>query len=146
MKIRSARLEDVPQLVVLGEEFANLSFAAHRMKVSPDRIAQFTHEQILNPDCIKLVLVDGTVVFGLLVALITKPFFSDDIVLQELVWYVKQGCREGMLLLIELEKQARIRGVSKMVMGYKPGFIDMAKIYSHQGFTDFEIQCLKELF
>jgi hypothetical protein len=146
MKIRAATVSDVPQLIALGEEFARVSFPIHRMTVSPDRIAQFTHEQILNPDCIKLVLVEEDVVFGLLVALVTKPFFSDDIVLQELVWYVKERHRGGLLLLVELEKEARARGVSKMVMGYKPGFVDMKKIYDRQGFNDFEIQCLKELF
>jgi hypothetical protein len=145
MKIRPAVLSDALQLMVLGEEFANLSFPVHKMTVSSERIAQFTHEQLLNPDCISLVLVDEDIIAGLLVALVTKPFFSDDIVLQELVWYVKKGCREGMLLLVELEKQARARGITKMVMGYKPRFMNMARIYERQGFKDFEIQCLKEI-
>jgi hypothetical protein len=144
MIVRLATEDDVPQLVELGYEFAQVSQKAHGFSISREKIVKFTLDNIVNENCIKLVLVDEKIC-GLLVALLMTPFFSDDPIVQEMVWYVQDGCRDGLKLLLRLEKEAKLRGAKKLVMGYKYGFVDMSRIYERMGFKLLEAQYVKEL-
>ena len=46
----------------------------------------------------------------------TVPFFSDDIIMQEFVWYVENGGRAGLMLLKGMEKMAKAMGVVKLIV------------------------------
>lgn len=146
MLIRNVLPQDFEQVVNLGVEFAELSKKIHGFSVSRERIEDFATMIITKPvECIGLVCEEDNTIQGILAAVLTKPFFSDDLIAQEMVWYVKDGFRGGLLLMLELEKQAKIKGAKTIVMGYKPDYVDMKQIYERRGYRLLELQYIKDL-
>lgn len=143
--VRNVLPKDLEQIVRLGEEFGLLSQKIHGFKVNRDRIEEFSSMIITNPKCIGLVLEDKGSITGILAALLTKSFFSDDLIAQEMVWYVKENSKGGIFLMLELEKQAKLKGATKIAMGYKPDYLDMKSIYERRGFKLLELQYMKDL-
>jgi len=94
MIVRRAELKDVPRLIELGERFALDSQKAHGLSISRKKIGEFADLSVTSKDYLVLVLEDKEII-GLIVGLLTVPFFSDDIIMQEFVWYVENGGRAG---------------------------------------------------
>lgn len=145
MVIREAVKEDIPQLVALGEEFANVSQVAHGFSISKEKIINFAHETVEKHNWIVLLIEEAGIINGLLVASINSPFFSNDIIAQEIVWYVRKECRSGPRLFFELEKLVKRKGIKKLAMGYKPHFIDMRDFYLHRNYRLLEAYYIKEI-
>ena len=143
MIVRVATKSDVPQAIILGKEFAVKSQNTHGLSISDKRIEEFANNIIGSPDWISLVLEDEGVIKGILAAMITKTVFSDDLIAQEMVWYVRNGSKEGLKMLFELEKQCKELGVKKIFLGYKHAFVNMKKIYTRMGYKLFEAQYIK---
>jgi hypothetical protein len=143
--VRKVIKEDFDQVVALGEEFALLSQKIHKFTVSRKKIEDFANMIITNPICVGIVLEDEEgIIRGILAAMVLKTYFSDDDILQELAWYVKDN-RGGLRMLLELEKQAEILGVKCIAMGYKPDYVDMSPIYDRMGYKLLECEYLKRI-
>lgn len=144
MTIRRAIAADIPRLVELGEEFAILSQPHHKFNVSREAIIFSTNQMVQNNDAVVLVLEIEGVVQGVIAGVIQKIFFSEDVALQELVWYVKNGFK-GTLLLEAFEKLAIGIGCQVLIVGNKPAYCDLGKFYERRSFTFLENQYTKRL-
>jgi hypothetical protein len=143
--VRKATVNDLSQVIELGKEFADISKPYHRLSIDDNKIENFSKLVINNDNFISLVLEDGLEIKGIFTAQITKTFFSDDIIAQELVWYVRQKTIEGLRLLFEFEKQCEEKKVNKIIVGCKKGFCDMTSIYYKRGYSSFESFFIKDL-
>ena len=144
MIVRRAELKDVPLLIELGERFALDSQKAHGLSISCKKIGEFADLSVTSKDYLVLVLEDKEII-GLIVGLLTVPFFSDDIIMQEFVWYVENGGRAGLMLLKGMEKMAKAMGAVKLIVGSKPDYVDMSGIYVKMGYRSLENQFVKDL-
>ena len=144
MTVREAIKTDFEQLVSLGIEFANVSQASHGFSVSQSKIEAFTNLVIGNPLWIVLVLEDEFI-RGLLVGMINTPFFSDDVLAQEIFWYVQNNAKEGLKLMFQFEIIAKARNCKRISFGYKPAFVDMKVIYERLGYKLMESQYIKDI-
>lgn len=143
-EIRLARRKDIPQVVALGEEFAFLSQPIHGFSVSRKAIIEFANNVVEQPGALGIVLEEDGVVVGIMAGVISKIFFSEDIALQELVWYVKKGFR-GLIMLETFEKFALGLGANKVIVGNKPGYYDLTRLYTRRGYTMIENQFVKNI-
>lgn len=144
MIIRRAQQGDIPRLVELGEEFALLSQPYHKFPVSREAIIISTNQMVNNDDAVVIVMEIDGVVQGVIAGVLQKIFFSEDVALQELVWYVKKGFK-GLELLEAFEKIARSIGCQALVVGNKPEYCDLGALYQRRGFTFLENQYTKRL-
>lgn len=143
-EIRLATRADIPQLVALGEEFALLSQPVHGFSVSRTRIIEFTNEVVEAQGSLVIVLCEGTEVVGVIAGLLSRIFFSEDIAMQELVWYVKKGVR-GIVLLEAFEKFALGMGACKVIVGNKPAYCELSNLYLKRGYVLLENQYHKSV-
>lgn len=142
--IRRAVQADIPQLVFLGEEFANLSQPIHGFTVDRESIIEFANHTVNHDGCVVFVLeVDG-VIQGFIAGVIEKIYFSKDVALQELAWYVKNGFR-GIELFFTFVKCADELGCHQVIVGNKPAYYDLKGFYERQGFRLLENQYAKRL-
>jgi len=144
MNIRKAILSDVPRLIELGERFALDSQKAHGLSISRKKIGEFADFSVTAENYLVLVLEDREVI-GMIVGALAYPFFSEDLVMQEYVWYVEGGGRAGLWLLKGMEKMAKAMGASKLIVGSKPDYVDMSGLYTKMGYRALENQFVKEL-
>lgn len=143
-QIRIAERLDVPRLIELGFEFAVLSFPIHKFEVSLLKITEFINDVIDDPNAVVLVLVVEDAIQGFIVGTIQKIYFSENVAMQEMAWYVKPGFK-GLSLLKAFENWARMIGCHKLIVGNKPGYYDLSRIYTRCGFTLLENQYTKTL-
>lgn len=139
-----ATRKDIPQMIALGEEFALLSQPIHGFSVSRERIIEFANNVTETEGCLVIVLEKEKVIVGLMVGIISQIFFSKDVALQELVWYVKKGFRGGVMLEA-FEKFAVGMGANKVIVGNKPAYYDLKRFYERRGYTMIENQYAKTL-
>lgn len=142
--IRRAEQRDIPRLVELGEEFALLSQPIHGFNVSRESIIEFANHTVNEDTCIVFVLEIDGVIEGFIAGVIQKIYFSKDIALQELAWYVKNGFR-GIGLFFAFEKCAKEIGCHQVIVGNKPAYYDLGPFYTRQGFRFLENQYAKRL-
>jgi len=142
--VRRASRLDIPQIVEMGVAFAEASKVAHQFEVSVENIILFANEVLESSMWVKLVLEQEGVLVGMIGGVLTPIFFSKDIALQELVWYVKNGVN-GLPLLRAFENEANVLGATQIVIGDKPGYVDMQKIYSRLGYRLLERQYVKKV-
>ena len=145
MIIRKAHINDIDKLVDLGIEFAERSKYAHCLSINNEKIKDFTGVVIDNPNYISLVLEDNGIIKGIFTAQITQTFFSDDLIAQALVWYVRQQTVEGLKLLFEFEKECTSRKINKILLGYKQSYVNMKSIYRKRGYKVFESFFIKDI-
>jgi hypothetical protein len=135
-------LSDADEVIALGIEFAEKSKSIHKMKVSKSRIEEFTMQNILNPKIIAIVLeVDGKIE-GFAWGIITDTYFSEDRIFQEMTLYSRKA-KGGLALIDALEDEASKAGVDGIVMGNKPGYADLSKIYRRKGYSLMEEHHIK---
>lgn len=131
--IRRAERRDIPQLIELGLEFAFVSQPIHGFSVSREMIIEFTNEVVNQDYAVVFVLeVDG-VIQGFIAGRIEKIYFSKDVALQELAWYVKKGFR-GIGLLFAFEACGQSIGCQHVIVGNKPQYYDLKRFYERQGY------------
>ena len=142
--IRLARSTDVDDIATLGLEFAEKSKAAHTFEPSLGKIWEGAYQIVGLDNAIVLVSdVDG-IIEGFIFGLILSPLFSEDEVLQEMAFYARSN-KGGIQLFTAFEREASIRGIRKIVVGYKPDFCDLSKLYKRSGYKLMELQFIKEL-
>lgn len=142
--VRRAEQRDIPRLVTLGEEFALLSQPIHGFSIDRESIIAFANDTVNNNGCVVYVLeVDG-VIQGFIAGVLQKIYFSKDIALQELAWYVKKEFK-GINLFFAFEACGKDIGVQHVVVGNKPQYYDLQKFYGRQGYRLLENQYIKRL-
>jgi N-acetylglutamate synthase-like GNAT family acetyltransferase len=140
--IRKAVESDIETIVSLGVEFGKKSQFVHTMEVNEDKIREAIHFALSNPSVVLLVHEINKRVEGVVYGMELQPFFSNEVVLQELALYSKR--QTGIIHLIEaFENEAKIRGIRKVVVGSKPAFCNLKNIYERRGFIILEEQYLK---
>lgn len=145
MEIRRAIRADIPELVLLGEEFARVSQPVHGCSVSRERIIECANGIIEYPEFVGLVLIVEGKMQGFIMGCLQRIYFSEDVALQELAWYVRKGFK-GMGLLDGFEKIARGLGCHHIIVGNKPAYFDLKNVYERRGYKLLETQytkCLK---
>lgn len=143
-EIRIARRSDIPKLVLLGEEFAVLSQPIHGFSVSRARIIEFANEVVENPDAVVLVLLCDGIIQGFLAGVKQRIYFSEDVAMQELAWYVKKGFK-ALGMLEAFESVAKAMGCNQIIVGNKPAYYDLQRYYERIGFKLLENQYVKHL-
>lgn len=143
--VRDATRLDIPRLVSLGEEFALLSQPIHRFNISRFKIIEFTNQVVENPGCVVKVLEVNGIVEGFICGMVNRIYFSEDVALQELAWYVKRNSKGGILLLLAFEKAAIDLGVNRIIVGNKPAYCDLGEMYKRRGYTLLEHQYVKHI-
>lgn len=137
--VRRAEQKDIPRLVELGEEFALLSQPIHGFHVERERIIIFANEVVNSDAAVVYVLeVDG-VIQGFIAGVLENIYFSKDIALQELAWYVKNGFK-GIDLFHAFVACGKDIGCQHIVVGNKPQYYDLSKFYLREGFKLLEHQ------
>ena len=142
--IRPPTINDVDRLVELGVEFGEKSRPVHTMSVDAELVRDTIYRVIENKDSIGFVLEEDGIVEGFIYGVILRTFFSHEWVLQELAWYSRRQVA-GLRLMKVFEEEAKQRGIKKIVMGSKPEFCDLRKIYIRKGYRLFEEQFIKEI-
>lgn len=142
--VRRAVQKDIPRLIELGEEFANLSQPIHGFSVSRESIIEFTNDAVNIDRFVVYVLEVDDVIQGLIVGVIEKIYFSKDVALQELAWYVKNGFR-GIELFYAFTSCAEQIGCQQVIVGNKPQYYDLTRFYQRQGFHLLENQFAKKI-
>ena len=140
--IRKAETKDVNDIVDLGIEFGLKTQGIHTMKVNSEKIRETVQLALINLNFVLLVQEDEGVIEGVAFGMVVSSYFSTDLVLQEMALYSRKP--SGLLRLIDaFEKEAKSRGISKIVLGCKPDFYDMTKIYRHKKYRLLETQFIK---
>lgn len=143
-EVRRAQQKDIPRLVELGEEFALISQPIHGFSVSREMIIEFANHTVNHNSCVVFVLEVEGVVQGFIAGVMERIYFSKDVALQELAWYVKNGFR-GIDLFFAFERTAKEIGCQHVIVGNKPKYYDLGKFYDRQGFVFMEHQFVKHL-
>ena len=143
--IRPAERKDVPTIIELGEVFGRETFSAHGFEVSRLRIMEFVNTVIGAPEWVNLVSEDRDGhVEGMIMGFVSGIFFSESVVLQELVWYCKSK-RAALELFYEFERVGKARGVTHVVVGEKPSYHDLERFYTACGYQMLEQHYAKEV-
>ena len=140
--IRKATSLDISAITVLGIEFAVKSNAVRKMTADGMRIRETTRLAIEDANSVMLVLELNGSIEGVVYGVICMPFFSTDLVLQEMALYSRKAT--GVISLLEaFEKEGKAKGITKIVVGSKPDYCNLGKIYLRRGYTLLEEQYLK---
>ena len=143
--IRKAELKDIEAIVALGVEFGEKSKHIHTLSVCQKTIWKTVCFALEYPEsAVLLVAEDEKGISGVIYGIVTKSFFSEDLVLQELAWYSRRKVF-GFALFRAFEEEAKLRGIHKIVVGSKPDFFDLDKIYRKWNYKILENQYIKEI-
>lgn len=140
--IRFACPADIEEVLALGIEFAEKSKPVHGFEVSAEVIRHTIIAVLGNPDAVFLVSQIAGKIEGVMLGVIANPYFSTDRVLQALSFYVRNG-REGLKLLDAFEVEGKAKGATRFVVGCKPAFCDLRKLYERRGYRLLEEQFMK---
>lgn len=107
---RRALPDDLPALLQLSKEMhEETSFRA--LSFSAAKTATEIMSSILNPNMLFLVAEDREKIVGMVAAYLDKPYFSEDLVVYDHVWYVGKEGRGSMVgprLLKHVAEWARL--------------------------------------
>lgn len=109
---RRAAPEDLPQLMALAKEMhSETSFRA--LSFSESKAAAEIMTSILNQNMLVVVAEDRGQILGLVAAFLDKPYFSEDLVVYDHIWFVGKhgrGSAVGPRLLKHLSEWGRLCG------------------------------------
>jgi hypothetical protein len=140
--IRKATEKDIEDITAIGLEFGIKSRFVHTMQVDEFKIRGAIQAALVDVNSVLLVSEINGKVEGAIFGMVLQPFFSEEKVLQELALYSRK--QTGFLHLLDaFEDAAKDLGVNKIVIGSKPAFCNLRKIYERRGYTLLEEQYLK---
>lgn len=135
--IRELNVEEFDLLIPLGEEWFK----------EDNPLKGFNPEKSIN-SFINLVSSGVGYIIGYfngegvlkggLVFIITPDFFTNDILAQELCWFVSKGSRgAGIKLLKEYERLAKEKGANQIALCHMVGYQDeqLDRVYNKFGYT-----------
>jgi len=118
MMIRKAEQKDLEAVIELGRAFFEEAKTDLTPEFSEDKAASIIQGMIESDACILYVAEEDGVLVGMIGAIVSEHWFSNDTVAQELFWYVLPDCRLGVgtKLLDVLEVRSKELGVSHIAM------------------------------
>lgn len=132
-------VSDIPQIMVLGKEFADEAGVTDRIGWDDDSVEQMLNALIESPDGILLVSEDG-MIGGVVNA---HPFNQNTRLFVELFWRARDG--NGLALLKAAENAAKERGASQSIMVAMDDMDRTRRLYKAIGYAPVEVQFMKEL-
>jgi len=107
---RRAATQDLPQIMHLAKEMHEES-SFRSLSFSESKSATEILSCILNPDMFVAVAEDRGQILGIIAAYLSKPYFSEDFVVYDHIWYVGKEARGTMVgprLLKHLAEWAKL--------------------------------------
>jgi ribosomal protein S18 acetylase RimI-like enzyme len=93
---REATSEDLPRIVALAKEMhAETSFRT--LSFNEAKAATETLSSILNPGMLVVVAEDRGKIVGIIAVYLDRPYFSDDLVVYDHIWYVSPEARGSLV-------------------------------------------------
>ena len=120
VEIREATSEDFEELEKLGREMHEES-SYSSLAFSPERLRQVFSLYLRDPNKIVLLGVVNGETCGLYAGYLTPYYFSNDLVANDIAWFVtkkRRGSSLGLRLLSAFESWALDRGASEVRIGY----------------------------
>lgn len=150
MIVRRAIITDEPDLVRMGEAFWSETPLSKVSKFDPNVLIDFIRVSSISPESSIWVAEGENGVCGVVGGISYPLYFSGDIVVQELFWWVDPESRRtdaGKLLYRALEDWAKETGaVALSMIAIENGKAQsVGKIYERLGFTATEHAYLKGL-
>lgn len=150
--IRDARIEDIPQIVLLGEKFYTASHGNSDIPFDRKDVTTMLWDNIHADQGIMLVEEREGRIVGMICGVIFTWYFNSKYKSgQELFWYVKPEYRRttvGVRLIKELEQRAKEKGCTTWIMisEYDMGNHDyMDNLYKRMGYRNYETGYIKDL-
>jgi GNAT superfamily N-acetyltransferase len=142
--IRPATHEDVPALVVMGQQFARTEMYRDVLHESPEQMAIVAGNLIEHESGTVLVLERDGILVGMIGIVCTLHFLSGEMYAGEVFWWVTPGQRgDGVRLLRAAESWAIEHGAKTLQMIAPTERV--GQFYDRMGFTRMEISYQKEL-
>jgi GNAT superfamily N-acetyltransferase len=139
--IRRATLADVPAIVELAAAMHAESPHHQAMNLNAAKVAHALSLMLARPLTALLLVIDtGGVIDGGAIAHIESPWFSDDLIAQEVAMYVTPAKRGGLgaaRLVAHMDAWARAMGARLLLAGCTTGITAERTIalYEHLGFA-----------
>lgn len=149
LKVRLAEYQDVPALIRLGRDFYFQSPYADKIDLDLITWKDVLEGFIGNPDAILMIGEKDGVVVGFCIGTISPCYFNrNEIVSQEMIWYVDpeaRGC--GAPIFKAFEAEAKKRGASVNLCTSTPNLREDAvgAFYNRAGYMDAGKQYLKRI-
>lgn len=137
--IRQAVTSDIPNIMVLGKEFADEAGVTARVGWDDESVEALLHALIESEDGILLVSDDG-MIGG---AVYPHPFNQNVRLFVEMFWRARDG--NGLALLKAAEALAKERGASRSVMVAMNDMDRTRRLYGRMGYDPLEAQFIKDL-
>ncbi len=141
MIVRPAALNDIPDIVRMGQEFASYPGYEGQVRLEQDVFAERLHSLAVASDGCLWVLDDGGAVHGAIGGFAAPSLFSSARHAAELFWFVDEAYRGnggGRLLLNAIIAWAKHMDVVSLNMIEPPGSPEIGALYERQGFKKFE--------
>ena len=140
MGIRVATLDDLPRILVLGEQLHRESPRWSRLSFDRAKAAHFLAHLILEPTGVVFVAERNGLVVGGIAGMATAHWSSTDVVAQEVSFFMAPGARGTMTavrLICALQAWAEIRGAKWLQAGTSTGLDPerTAGLYEQLGFS-----------
>jgi len=142
--IRPATHEDVPALVVMGQQFAQTEMYRDVLHENPEQMAVVATNLIEHESGTVLVLEREGVLVGMIGIICTLHFLSGEMYAGEVFWWVTPGQRgDGVRLLRAAESWAIESGAKTLQMIAPTERV--GRFYDRMGFARMETSYQKEL-
>ena len=141
MRVRTAKLPDVPALVALGQKFIKEAPNYSGRKFDANALQQNLENIVGGQGAIFVAENKGEIVGGI-VCLTTKDWFNNDVIAFEQVFYISPEYRtsQASFLLIEaFIAWSKNMGASRIQCGTTTGINTRGciRLYEHFGFTQY---------
>lgn len=150
LKIRLAQTEeDIDSVIELSKDFFNASPYSKSVEFSERRVKEVIRSCLLSPlGCVILLETDTGTSVGMLIAAASTTIFSEDLLAQELAWWVdpQYRGRESLHLIEAYEEWAAVIGCRLIALGSIPELTELDKLYRRLGYTPKEQSYIKEIF
>ena len=120
VEYREATLEDFNYIFDLGRLMHEESCYSH-LEFSSKRLFEIMDMYIQDPDRVIFLAIRDGEALGLYAGFVSKYFFSEELVANDVAWFVlkdKRGSRIGLRVLDKFEEWAEGRGVSEVRLGF----------------------------
>lgn len=141
MIVRPATVDDIPEIVRMGQEFVSAPGYRDRLEIEPGTFAARLDKALASPDAAIFVLESGDALLGGIGGLAAQSMFTSKMNAIELFWFVRPIARElrqGRALLDALTDWAKSKDCLSLTMIEPPDAPEVGRAYERRGFTKFE--------
>lgn len=147
--IRLANMEDLEVVCDFAESFFDETPYAKSYVFSRRRVKEVIGGCLSSPvdKAVVILLESDTTPIGVLIAVAVQSIFSEDLLAQEIMWWVDPPYRgiSSLKLLEALEEWAKEFGMSYVSMGSVPEVTKLDRLYTRLGYTNTELAYIKDM-